>query len=108
MVAWVGTMHIQKREKMRFIKIFLAIILLFLSITIWMDFHYKIEYFFGNPPKEKIEYLKKEVSDNNITAIYDLMIFYANQRDDKMFKKYYSYRKKLFIYCREHKDKCKK
>ena len=82
--------------------------LLLLSISIWTAYHYKVEYFFGYPPKEKIEYLKKEVSDNNITAVSDLMMFYANQRDDKMFKKYYDYGKKLSIYCREHKDKCKK
>ena len=81
--------------------------LLYLSISLWMTFKYRIEYFFGNPPKERILYLKKEAGENNLSAVSYLMIFYAKQNDDKMFKKYYDYQKELFEYCKENKDKCK-
>ena len=73
---------------MRFVKIFFTIVFIILSFSVWLHYQYKIAYFFGNPSKEKITYLKKEAKENNLTAASDLVSFYIDQRNFKMFKKY--------------------
>jgi len=90
---------------MRFIKIFLIIISIFIILSIWVNFQYRIKYFFGNPPKEQILYLQKKAEENNLTALLKLKIFYAKQHDNDMFKKYHY---QFIEYCKEHQNECKK